>query len=145
MASAPTGLAPTVELVKGVVISPVSTPAVVAGLQKAPFVTHVSSMKVGDEVTTDKKLQSQISLQNIKRRVTGALKVAGLDLVDKESANVKSLWGVFDVDGDGVIDFKEFCQYTMELRDRRRRRSGIETLSLLEAKFVRLVNREVRR
>lgn len=103
-------------------------------------------MKVADELMEVGRLQSQSSFtQQIKQRVTGALKNAGIDLLDNDSANIKSLWGVFDADGDGVIDFREFCRFTTDLLDRRRRKSGMETLTLLEAKFVRLVTRETRR
>lgn len=144
VASAPVGPAPEEVSGKGSLAT-----AVVVALQKTPSlrsVTHVSSVKAADELMEVSRLQSQSSFtRQIRQRVTGALKNAGIDLLDNDSASIKSLWGVFDANGDGVIDFKEFCQFTTDLLNRRRRKSGMKAMTVLEAKFVRLVTRETRR
>lgn len=83
--------------------------------------------------------------EGVRRRVSTVLKYAGID-IDTETDKLKQLWQTFDSDGDGTIDYQEFCKYTCDLLEIQKKENGeAATLTMIENRLIQLVTLESKR
>ncbi|DBA01467.1 TPA: hypothetical protein N0F65_005586 [Lagenidium giganteum] len=84
--------------------------------------------------------QRRSAASSVRRRLSSVLKLAGLDfLEDTEADRAHGLWDVFDVDGDGIVDYDEFCQYSCDLIHANNTKGMQQTLTDLEVKLVQIL------
>lgn len=80
--------------------------------------------------------------EGVRRRVSNVLKFAGID-IDTETDKLKQLWATFDSDGDGTIDYQEFCKYTCDLLEIQKKDNGeAGTFTMIENRLIQLVTLE---
>lgn len=83
--------------------------------------------------------------EGVRRRVSNVLKYAGID-IDTETDKLKQLWQTFDSDGDGTIDYQEFCKYTLDLLEVDKAENGeAATLTTIETRLIQMVTFESKR
>lgn len=98
----------------------------------------------GDVLRKETSQLTHIS-EGVRRRMSSVLKYAGID-IDTDTDKLKQLWLTFDSDGDGTIDYQEFCKYTCDLLDVHRADNGESaTLTVIEKRLIQLVTLESKR
>lgn len=117
-------------------------------LQQGPSVATKRSLSKGtsrgDMLRKETSQMAHIS-EGVRRRMSSVLKYAGID-IDTDTDKLKQLWLTFDSDGDGTIDYQEFCKYTCDLLEIHNADNGeSETLTVIEKRLIQLVKVEMKR